>query len=48
MRSSNLAPDVAHRINVTLPDGLKPGQFQGLFLELLETELTGKVNQQQR
>ena len=40
---SDLAPDVAHRIKVTLPEGLKPGQFQGLFFEHVETEFTGKV-----
>jgi hypothetical protein len=41
---SDLAPDVAHRIRVTLPEGLKPGQFQGLFFEHVETEFTGKVS----
>jgi hypothetical protein len=45
---SNLAPDVAHRIKVTLPEGLKPGQFQGLFFEHVETEFTGEVSQRQR
>jgi|TARA_B100000959_G_scaffold286682_1_gene366482 hypothetical protein len=29
---------MAHRIKVTLPEGLKPGQFQGLFFEHVETE----------
>lgn len=45
---SDLAPDVAHRIKVTLPEGLKPGQFQGLFFEHVETEFTGEVGQPQR
>ena len=45
---SNLSPDVAHRIKVTLPEGLKPGQFQGLFFEHVENEFTGEVSEQQR
>ena len=45
---SNLTPDVAHRIKVTLPEGLKPGQFQGMFFEHVETEFTGELSQRQR
>jgi hypothetical protein len=32
---SNLAPDVAQQIKVTLPERLKAGQFQGLFFDLI-------------
>ncbi|MCX6876202.1 MAG: hypothetical protein NTW21_20705 [Verrucomicrobia bacterium] len=37
---SKLQPDLAHQVEVALPDGLQPGQFQGLFLENVETEFT--------
>jgi len=37
---SHLQPDVRHRIKVTLPEGLRPGQFQGLFFEHVENEYT--------
>jgi hypothetical protein len=37
---TNLAPGVKHAIKVTLPDGLAPGQFQGLFFEHVEDEFT--------
>jgi hypothetical protein len=37
---TELAPDVKHAIKVTLPDGLAPGQFQGLFFEHVEDEFT--------
>lgn len=40
---SNLAPDVRHRVVVTLPEGLKPGQFQGLFFEHVEDQFTGEI-----
>jgi len=40
---STLQPDVAHKLEVQLPDGLQPGQFQGLFLENLETEFTSEL-----
>ncbi len=40
---SNLAPDVPHRVVVTLPEGLKPGQFQGLFFEHVEDQFTGQI-----
>ena len=38
---SNLAPDVEHRLEVALPQGLKAGQYQGVFFENVETEWTG-------
>jgi hypothetical protein len=37
---SSLAPDVEHRYELETPAGLKPGQFQGLFFENVETEYT--------
>ncbi len=37
---SDLDPDVKHSIKVTLPEGLKPGQFQGLFFEHVENAFT--------
>jgi hypothetical protein len=37
---SKLAAEVAHELEVTLPAGLKPGQFQGLFLENVERQFT--------
>jgi len=37
---TKLAPDVEHAIKVTLPGGLAPGQFQGLFFEHVEDEFT--------
>lgn len=37
---SSLEPDVSHRIEVTLPQGLQPGQFQGLFFENIEAQWT--------
>lgn len=40
---SRLAPDVKHVLEVTLPGGLQPGQFQGLFLENVETEYTREL-----
>ena len=38
---SSLAPDVEHRLEVSLPQGLKAGQYQGVFFENVETEWTG-------
>ena len=38
-----LAPDVEHRLEVTLPEGLRPGQYQGAFFENVETEWTDKL-----
>jgi len=40
---SHLEPDVPHRVKVTLPDGLRPGQFQGLFFEHVENEYTREL-----
>jgi hypothetical protein len=40
---SKLARNVRHRISVSLPTGLKPGQFQGAFFENVEPELTGAL-----
>jgi hypothetical protein len=40
---SDLAPDVDHRLELGLPQELKPGQFQGVFFENVETEWTGAV-----
>ena len=37
---SRIAPDVEHRLQVEIPTGLKPGQFQGVFFENVETEYT--------
>jgi len=37
---SDLKPGRRYVVEVTLPDGLKPGQFQGLFFENVETEYT--------
>jgi hypothetical protein len=36
---SSLTPDVEHSFELTLPT-LKPGQFQGLFFDTVETEFT--------
>jgi len=41
---SAIAPDVRHSIALSLPP-LKPGQFQGVFFENVETEYTDKVAQ---
>lgn len=40
---SHLTPDVEYRIKVTLPSGLAPGQFQGLFFEHVEDEFTDDI-----
>ncbi len=37
---SQLAPEVEHRLELETPTGLKPGQFQGVFFENVETEYT--------
>jgi len=39
---SDLKPDKKYQIELTLPD-LKPGQFQGLFFENVETEYTADI-----
>lgn len=40
---SSLKPGVSHQISIKLPSGLKPGQFQGLFIDHVEDELTGEL-----
>ena len=40
-RRSRSPPDVEHRLELEVPTGLKPGQFQGVFFENVETEYTG-------
>lgn len=40
---SRLEPDVRHGVKVTLPEGLRPGQFQGLFFEHVENEYTKEI-----
>src|SRR5262249_10597261 len=40
---STLTPDVEHRLELETPTGLKPGQFQGVFFENVETEYTGPL-----
>ena len=40
---TDLAPGVKHAIKVTLPEGLAPGQFQGLFFEHVEEEFTTEL-----
>ena len=41
---SLLEPDRAYRFELELPNGLKPGQFRGLFVENIETEFTTRVS----
>ena len=40
---SKLQADAPHKLEVELPEGLNPGQFQGLFLENVETEFTDEL-----
>lgn len=37
---SAIAPDKEHKLELVLPAGLKPGQYQGVFFENVETEYT--------
>ena len=37
---SAIAPDKEHKLELILPAGLKPGQYQGIFFENVETEYT--------
>jgi len=39
---SDLKPGKKYKMELTLPE-LKPGQFQGLFFENIETEFTGRI-----
>jgi hypothetical protein len=45
---SNLKPDTPYEVEVALPDGLRPGQFQGLFFEDVETCYTGELQRNSR
>ncbi|MCK5173535.1 MAG: hypothetical protein KAR47_09090 [Planctomycetes bacterium] len=40
---SDLKPGRQYDLEVTLPSSLKPGQFQGIFFENVETEFTDKI-----
>jgi hypothetical protein len=40
---SSLKPDTRYTVEVTLPAGLQPGQFQGLFFENVEAEFTTEL-----
>lgn len=40
---ANLKPDTKYQVEVGLPEGLEPGQFQGLFFDNVETEYTQSV-----
>ncbi len=40
---SHLKPDTRYTIEATLPEGLQPGQFQGLFLENVEAAFTSDI-----
>ena len=40
---ATLAPDVEHTVEVMLPGDLAPGQFQGVYFDNVEPELTDKV-----
>lgn len=40
---SYLKPDQKYDLEVTLPASLKPGQFQGIFFENVETEYTNEI-----
>jgi hypothetical protein len=40
---SDLKPDHEYQIELELPKSLKPGQFQGMFFENVETEYTSKI-----
>lgn len=42
---SSLAADVEHRMELAVPEGLKKGQFQGVFFENVEPEYTKAVLQ---
>jgi hypothetical protein len=42
---SKLQPDTPYQVEVELPPGLQPGQFQGLFLENVAAEFTSELAQ---
>lgn len=37
---ASLKPDTKHQVEVAIPEGLRPGQFQGLYFDNVETEYT--------
>jgi hypothetical protein len=41
---TGLKPDTPHSIRVFLPKGLKPGQYQGLFVDHVEDEYTNEID----
>ena len=41
---SHLNPDTRYSVEVALPNGLQPGQFQGLFFENVEAEFTSEMS----
>lgn len=43
---SQLEPATPYQVEVTLPDTLQPGQFQGLFFENVEAEFTEEIQSQ--
>jgi len=43
---SGLAADTPHAVKLTLPKGLKPGQFQGIFVDHVENEYTTHLKKQ--
>jgi hypothetical protein len=40
---TNVLPDTPHQLEVDLPPGLQPGQFQGLFLENVAAQFTDQL-----
>jgi FKBP-type peptidyl-prolyl cis-trans isomerase (trigger factor) len=40
---SNLKPDTQYHVELSLPEDLQPGQFQGLFFENVETCFTSEI-----
>jgi len=42
---SDLRPDTRYELEVTLPEGLQPGQFQGVFCENVQAEFTTQIAQ---
>jgi hypothetical protein len=41
---SAISPDRDYELEIEVPKGLKPGQFQGVFLENVEAEFTSEIN----
>jgi hypothetical protein len=42
---SSLKPDTRYTVELVLPEGLQPGQFQGLFFENVETAFTTEIGE---